>query len=327
MGMPKKKRKSAPVGVITKVLRILELLGRFPDGLQLKEVAAMTGINKSTALRFLSHLERENYLLRDTSGAYLLGLKLVMLGGDRSFEKMLCKISRPILEDLRKTTSEAVNLAVLEGTNILHIDILESPHSFSVLSQVGQTGEIYCTALGKAIIAHMEDGPRKDEIFASMHFVAKTPRTLMSIARLKEDLAQTKKQGFSHDDEEAFAGARCIGAPIFGPDGNVIAALSVSGPISRMPKHKLFYFGGLARQAADEIAASIGRSSENTGEQPGDTRQKTLRRAPAEDTSPSPKASAKLQRSTRRARGDQSFLASALTKSSQQINRRAFPVV
>jgi IclR family KDG regulon transcriptional repressor len=257
----KKQRKSAPVGVITKVLRILELLNQVSEGLQLKDIANKTGINKSTALRFLDHLERENYLLRDSRGAYFLGLMLMRLGGSRSFEKVLCTISRPILENLRSITSENVNLAVLDGMNVLHLDVLDSPHRLSVVSEIGQTEEIYCTALGKAILAYMEDGPRKDGLFASIKFVAKTPRTITSMARLKEDLAQIRKQGFAHDDEEDSIGARCIGAPIFGPDGGVIAALSVSGPISRIPKQSLLYYAELACQAAREISASINLSS------------------------------------------------------------------
>jgi DNA-binding IclR family transcriptional regulator len=256
-----KKRKSAPVGVITKVLQILELLYKFSDGLQLKDIAEKTGINKSTALRFLSHLEQENYLLRGSDGAYVLGLRVMRLGGSKTFEKVLCKISRPILQKLRTVTSETVNLGMLQGTNILLVDVIESPHRFSVLSEVGETGEIYCTALGKVIFAYMEEGPRKDEIFASIQFVAKTPRTIMSIARLKDDLAQIRKQGFSHDDEEAFIGARCIGAPIFGPDGSVIAALSVSGPISRIPKAQLLPYAKLVCQAAKDIAAAMDLSS------------------------------------------------------------------
>jgi DNA-binding IclR family transcriptional regulator len=257
----KKQRKSAPVGVITKVLRILELLNEFSEGLQLKDIANKTGINKSTALRFLDHLERENYLLRDSRGAYFLGLRFMRLNGSNSFEKVLCKISRPILEDLSEITSETINLAVLEGMNVLHLDVLESPHRLCVISEIGQKGEVYCTALGKVILAFMEDGPRKDEIFASIQFVAKTPRTIMSVARLKQDLAQIRKQGFSHDDEEAFIGARCVGAPIFGPDGSVIGALSVAGPISRIPKQRLLYYAGLACQAAQDISASIDLSS------------------------------------------------------------------
>ena len=257
----KKKRKSAPVGVITKVLRILELLYQFPEGLQLKDVADRTGINKSTALRFLNHLAQEGYLLRDSAGAYALGLRVIRLGGSKSFEKVLCKMSRPILENLRTITSETVNLAVLEGMNILLVDVLESPHRFSVIAAVGETSEIYSTALGKAILAFMEDGARKDEIFSSTHFVAKTPRTIMNIAQLKEDLAQIRKQGFAHDNEEAFVGARCIGAPIFSADGNVIAALSVSGPISRLPSHRLLYYAKLVCKAAQDIAASMDLSA------------------------------------------------------------------
>ncbi|MEO6802121.1 MAG: IclR family transcriptional regulator [Granulicella sp.] len=254
---PKKKLKSAPVGVITKVLRIIELLYQFPEGLQLKHVADKSGINKSTALRFLNHLEQEGYLLRDSNGAYVLGLKVIRLGGSKSFEKVLCRMSRPILENLRTITYETVNLAVLEGMNILLLDVLESPHRFSVLSTVGETSEIHSTALGKAILAFMEDGPQKDEIFAAIHFVAKTPRTIMSVARLKKDLAQIRKQGFAHDNEEAFVGARCIGAPIFSPDGSVIGALSVSGPISRIPKQRMVYYAKLVCKAAQEIAASM----------------------------------------------------------------------
>jgi DNA-binding IclR family transcriptional regulator len=138
----KKKLKSAPVGVITNVLRIIELLYQFPEGLQLKHVTDKTGINKSTALRFLNHLEQEGYLLRRFGGAYVLGLRVMRLGGSKSFEKVLCKMSRPILENLRTITSETVNLAVLEGMNILLVDVLESPHRFSV-SSVGETSEIY----------------------------------------------------------------------------------------------------------------------------------------------------------------------------------------
>lgn len=276
----KKPRKSAPVGVITKVLRILELLNQFSEGLQLKDIANKTGINKSTALRFLDHLERENYLLRDPRGAYSLGLRLMRLGGSKSFEKVLCTISRPILENLRTITSENVNLAVLEGMNVLHLDVLESPHRLSVVSVIGQTGDVYCTALGKAVLAYMEDGPRKDDLLASIKFVAKTPRTITSMARLKEDLAQVRKQGFAHDDEEDSIGARCIGAPIFGADGSVIAALSVSGPISRIPKQRLQYYAGLACQAAENISAAIELSSVENHTEP----KARARRGPSADS-------------------------------------------
>ena len=109
--MPTKKRKSAPVGVIGKVLRILELLDQTPAGLQLKDLAAKTGINKSTVHRFVSHLETEAYLYRDATGTYMLGPKLVRLGSGVSFQATLANICHPTLERLREVTDETVNLA------------------------------------------------------------------------------------------------------------------------------------------------------------------------------------------------------------------------
>src|ERR1700761_3755664 len=98
--MRRRKSKSAPVGVIAKVLRILECLDQYPAGLQLREVAAKTGINKSTTHRFLTHLESEAYLFRDQDGTYMLGPKLVRLGGGVNVHAQLSKIARPVLEKL-----------------------------------------------------------------------------------------------------------------------------------------------------------------------------------------------------------------------------------
>jgi DNA-binding IclR family transcriptional regulator len=256
--MRTRKSKSAPVGVIGKVLRVLEVLDQSPAGLPLKDVAAKTGINKSTVHRFLSHLEAEAYLFRDVEGTYMLGPKLVRLGSGVNFHVTLCNISRPTLERLREITDETVNLAVLDGYNILYLDVLESQHTFRLVSQVGMRRALYCTSLGKAILANMDDERRKEEIFASIEFTADTARTLTSVARLKKDLVQTREQGFSLDDEEAVVGARCIGAAIFGPDGKVLGAISVSGPVSRVSKERLPFFSAEICGAAREISWRLG---------------------------------------------------------------------
>jgi DNA-binding IclR family transcriptional regulator len=256
--MRTKKSKSAPVGVIGKVLRVLELLDQSPAGLQLKEVAAKTGINKSTAHRFLTHLEAEAYLFRDVEGTYMLGPKLVRLGSGVNFQATLCKISRPTLEKLRKITDETVNLALLDGSSILYLDVLESFHTFRLVSQIGMRRALYCTSLGKAILANMDDERRKEEILASIQFNPDTARTLTSVTRLKKDLIQIREQGFSLDDEEAVVGARCIGAAIYGADGKAVAAISVSGPVSRVSKERLPFFSAEICKAAREISWRLG---------------------------------------------------------------------
>jgi DNA-binding IclR family transcriptional regulator len=256
--MRTRKSKSAPVGVIGKVLRVLELLDQTPAGLQLKDVAAKTGINKSTVHRFLSHLETEAYLFRDAAGTYMLGPKLARLGNGVNFQITLANMCRPTLEKLRGTTDETVNLAVLDGSSVLYLDVLESFHTFRLVSQVGTRRALYCTSLGKAILANMDDVRRREEIFASIQFTADTARSFGSVARLKKDLIQTRAQGFALDDEEAVMGARCIGAAIFGADGKVVGAISVSGPVSRVSRERLPFFSAAITKAAREISWRLG---------------------------------------------------------------------
>jgi DNA-binding IclR family transcriptional regulator len=256
--MRTRKSKSAPVGVIGKVLRVLELLDRSPHGLQLREISTKTGINKSTVHRFLSHLEAEGYLFRDAVGTYMLGPKLARLGSGISFQTTLCRICRPTLESLRAATDETVNLAVLDGFEILYLDVLESQNTFRLVFPVGVRSSVHCTALGKAILANLDDEQRKQEILSSIQFVSYTPRTVVNIARLKRDLVRIREEGYSLDDEEAMNGARCIGAAIFDADGKVVGAISISGPVVRVTKERLRFFSGEVCKAAWEISRRLG---------------------------------------------------------------------
>src|SRR5690348_4201587 len=90
-----------------------------PAGLQLKEVAEKTAINKSTAYRVLAHLEHKGYVFRDSAGAYAIGVRLARLGSGASYQTTMRKISRPVLEELARITGETVSLAVLEGREVL----------------------------------------------------------------------------------------------------------------------------------------------------------------------------------------------------------------
>ena len=253
-----RKSKSAPVGVIGKVLRLLELLDRSPAGLQLKDIAAQTGINKSTAHRFLAHLESEGYLFRDGRGTYMLGPKLVRLGSGVNFQATLCRLCRPTLENLWKVTGETVNLAVQDGVDILYLDVLESLYTFRLVSQVGMRRPLYATSLGKAILANMADRQRMEDLFAAMHFESTTPKTVTSIARLKKDLSVIAQRGFALDDEEAVTGARCVGAAILDADGKVVAGISVSGPVVRVSRERLPLFSSAVCAAAREISGRLG---------------------------------------------------------------------
>jgi DNA-binding IclR family transcriptional regulator len=255
--------KSAPVGVVSKVLRILETLSGSPSGLQLKEIASQTGLNKSTAYRFLAHLESAGYLFRDETGAYLVGPKLVRLGSGATYQAALQKISRPVLQHLCKATNETVNLGILDGQDVFYVDVVQSPHPFRMASPVGSWRPVYCTAMGKALTAYLP-ADEKEHVLSSIHFERFTPRTLTRLTQLRKELDRVRERGYALDDEETTLGARCVSAPIFGDGGKVTAAVSVAGPTTRIARDKVPAYVNEVMAAARAIAARLG-----TTEMPG----------------------------------------------------------
>jgi DNA-binding IclR family transcriptional regulator len=255
--MRPRESKSAPVGVVTKVLRILETLHEAPAGLQLKDVAQQTAINKSTAYRFLAHLEHEGYVFRDSSGAYAIGVRLARLALGTSYQTTLRKISRPILQQLWRATGETVNLAVMDGREVLYLDVMESSHTFRLVSQVGIRRPVYCTALGKVMLAFIPE-EEQQYFFQGMSFERFTPHTLKNTAQLRKEFVAIRQRGYSIDNEEAYLGSRCIGAPIFEASGKIAAAVSVSGPTTRVTRERVSTFAAAARSAARAVSRSLG---------------------------------------------------------------------
>jgi DNA-binding IclR family transcriptional regulator len=257
--------KSAPVGVVTKVLRILETLHEAPSGLQLKDVAQQTAINKSTAYRFLAHLEHEGYVFRDSSGAYAIGVRLARLASGSSYQATLRKLSRPVLQQLWRTTGETVNLAVMDGREVLYLDVMESSHTFRLVSQVGLRRPVYCTALGKVMLAYIPEDEHP-YFFSGMTFERFTQHTIKSVANLRKELVSIRQRGYSIDNEEAYLGSRCIGAPIFDSSGKIAAALSVSGPTTRVTKERVPAFAGAAKNAAAIVSRTLGYALPENGQ-------------------------------------------------------------
>jgi len=248
--------KSAPVGVIGKVLLILEALRDAPGGLHLRDVAHKTAINKSTAYRVLAHLQHEGYIFRDSAGAYAIGVRLARLGLGASYQATVRKISRPVLEELAQKTGETVSLAVLESREVLYLDVIESAHTFRLVSRVGARQPLYCTALGKVMLAfHPEE--EQECLISGMSFERLTPHTITRATSLRKELTLIRQCEYSLEDEEVDLGLRCIGAPIFDESDHVVAALSVSGPTTRVTREKLPTLAAAARQAAAAVSKSL----------------------------------------------------------------------
>jgi DNA-binding IclR family transcriptional regulator len=253
--------KSAPVGVLSKVLSIFELLDRAPGGLQLRHIAEQAKLNKSTAYRFLAHLENEGYLLRDAEGAYLVGPRLVRLGSGSTWQSTLCRVGRPVLESLWTESGETVNLGVLDGKDVLYLDVIESPHNFRLVSQVGMRRPLYCTGLGKVILAFLP-ARQREELIVATKFERLTPHTLVRAADFRAELQRIQRRCYALDNEEAVSGARCVAAPVFDHTGMVVAGISVSGPATRMTRGRITEIGATLKAAAHEVSRQLGYSGE-----------------------------------------------------------------
>lgn len=251
-----RRTKSAPVGVVGKVVQILEQLDQAPGGLLLREIAIQTNINKSTAYRFLAHLEGVGYVFRDSDGYYMVGPRLAKLGTGASYQVALSRASASILDGLRAATGETVNLAVLDRDEILYLSVFESQHTFRMVSEVGTRRPLYCTALGKAILAYLPPDQQR-KIISAIHFERFTPQTIGSIEELNKDLVKVHRRSYALDDEEAVHGARCVAVPILNGDRKVIGGISISGPVVRVAKRQIAEFAVLLQQAADQIALRL----------------------------------------------------------------------
>ena len=256
-----RKSKSAPVGVVGKVIQILERLDQAPAGLLLREIVTSTNINKSTAYRFLSHLESEGYVFRDSEGYYMVGPKLARLGNGATYQATLCRTSAGILEKLCTDTGETVNLAVLDGSEILYLSVFESQHTFRMVSEVGRRRPLYCTALGKAVLAYLPPEQQK-KIISATSYERFTPHTICSAEELDKDLHKIHRRGYALDDEETVVGARCIAVAILNRDHKVIGGISVSGPVVRVTKRQIPEIAALLRSAAEEVARRLSVLSE-----------------------------------------------------------------
>ena len=248
---------SAPVGVLTKVLAIFELLDRSPGGLQLRHISEQTGLNKSTAYRFLAHLEQAGYLVRDLTGAYLIGPRLVRLGANSTYQATIRKLSHPIMETLWRKTGETVNLGALDAGEVLYLDVIESPHTFRLSSQAGMRRALNVTALGKALLAWLAPQTR-DDLLANCKTEKRTPHSIVNTAEMLAELGRIQRRGYALDNEEAEPGACCVAAPIFDSSGLIAASMSVSGPITRMNRSRVAEIALDVKAAAAEISRQLG---------------------------------------------------------------------
>lgn len=218
-------RSSEAGSALEKTLRITEALTAFGGPHRLAELAAASGVPKSSTYRILSSLVEQGYAVTDGEGRYGVGLRLRTLAARISTDRPEGIVE--LLEFLQKCTGHTVHLALRSGDALTYIRKVQSDQPFRTASRVGTRVPLHSTAIGKAVLAHLP--PEEAEaVLRSTGTPALTRRTLTDPARLADELRAVRARGHAVDDEENEASVRCLGMPLFDGDGRPVGGVSLT---------------------------------------------------------------------------------------------------
>jgi IclR family KDG regulon transcriptional repressor len=254
------KRPTNLVQTIERVDQLLTILSKSIQGMHLGELAAKVGLPKGTTHRLVSSLAYFGYIQQDLSDRkYKLGFKLVNLGELVLDQIDLRSVAHAHLLQLSQKAAEIAHLVVLDNDEALYIDKIQTAREgLHMSSRMGYRAPLHCTAVGKVLLAHQVPA-EIERIIQARGLPRHTAHTITDVARFISHLERVKKSGYALDDEEHSIGIRCVAAPIYNKNGEVVAAVSVSAPAVRasldLARHTL---KPLVTSTAQTISSDLG---------------------------------------------------------------------
>lgn len=252
--------KTKPYRGTQAVLRALSLLKVFSDTRPewtLTELALEVGLNKTTTYRLLTALESEELLARNPeTDSYRLGLGIIKLGGHALRTNNLRTLCHPELKRLAMAAQETAALELLSGSEALVVDEVTGDRIMSGGQVVGNRSPAHATSTGKAMLAYLPLHELDAILPNPLPLI--TPHTITDRAALLADLAETRARGYAMASEELEIGLVAVAAPLLNYDGQVVGALSLAGPRSRLSPERLAEIGEMVRQAAQRVSIQLG---------------------------------------------------------------------
>ncbi len=269
MPVPKRPSRRQPYHGTQAVSRAVSILKTFESakgGLTAVQIAAKLNLNRSTVHRLLSVLEAEGLVARDYApggerhSAYRLGPTLVSLGGLALRQINLRAIALPHLRALAQKSGETVDLEILVGSEVMIIEEVPAEHMLrvGVGDNIGSRYPAHTTSTGKLLLAGLSEAELKATLPAKLH--AMTPFTVIDKQLLRGQLEEARAQGWAVSWEELEAGLAAVGAPIAGRDGEIIAAVSISGPTARIDRSQIRDLAALVMETTKRITHELGFS-------------------------------------------------------------------
>jgi IclR family acetate operon transcriptional repressor len=253
-------RRAAPgqVQSLTRALEVLRVIAAAPDGLILRDVARAAGLPVSTAHRLLTTLEGERFVRANPDTAvWTIGAEAFAVGQGFVRARDVAALARPRLRALTSRWGETASLYLEADGGLICAAQVESRQMVRAVTRVGGLVSMHCTAAGKAWLAATQEPD-----LSGLRYDRRTPRTLTTEAGLRAAVDVTRAQGWALDDEELVEGVRCVAAAVLDEEGRPLAALSVSGPVSRVTPAAAAALGAAVASAAADLSRDCGWMSD-----------------------------------------------------------------
>lgn len=246
------------VPALERGLAILEILAQSKGGLTLSQLTRYLNLPKSSVHCLLRTFEENGYIYKQVSnGKYRLTLRLSDLALRALNGNSLREQAHPFLKRLAEQTGIAAHLGIVERRACVLIDKVTPPGAYRSATWVGKQVSLHCTAIGKALAAWLPE-QELDQIVNERGLMRYNDNTICSFRKLKDELVLVRAHGYSLDDEEEEIGVRCLGAPVFHANGEILAAVSIVGTTEQIHadrfKELVAHVTGTARRITEEVA-------------------------------------------------------------------------
>ncbi|MFI1539797.1 IclR family transcriptional regulator [Streptomyces anandii] len=257
---PDTETNGSPAGGVQSVDRaisVLEILAQRGEA-GVSEVAGEIDVHKSTAFRLLGALEARGLVEQSGErGKYRLGFGIVRLAGAVTGRLDLTQQGRPVCERLAEDIGETVNMAVMREHYAINLYQVRGPAAVAAHNWVGELTPLHATSSGKVLLAYLPAQERK-ELLARAGLKKVTARTITAKSTLERNLAEARERGYAFTLEELEIGLHAMAAPVRNQDGQVVAALSASGPSYRFTEERLHELSPILLGGAEEISHRMG---------------------------------------------------------------------
>jgi DNA-binding IclR family transcriptional regulator len=247
-------------GDVQSAAKVAAVLSAFTLGqseMRVGDLAEAVGLSQSAASRLLSSMAAEGLLARSDSGMYRLGPQILVLGGAALNSSQVFRVARQIAQDLASETGLGVNLAVRLGPSIQYLTNFEGQLAPRSYSHLGMLNPLHATGLGKSLLAGLTDDQIKEILDGRL--VRYTEHTITNMSDLLKVVAEVRRRGYSKEIEELALSRGCVAAPIRDLTGSVIAAISISGPLSAVALDaREVTLAQMVVEAADHISVGLG---------------------------------------------------------------------